>query len=140
MKHPEFLETSSDVLIGATHLLQTPVPRSYGTWRWRSPCRRARWTTGYTGVSQGSGRSRLIDPENCYGLTCSQEETHLLQPLLQSRGANGQGGEGPLAGGQGGQRVMQEGPLVVQANTVPLLTQIITDQPGSSVTPFCGQQ
>ena len=32
MKHPEFLETSSDVLIGATHLLQThaPVPRAKG--------------------------------------------------------------------------------------------------------------
>ena len=74
----------------------SPVPSSYGTWR--SPCRKARWTTGDTGVSQGSGRSRSINPVNGNRLTCSQEETHLLSPPFQFRGANGYG---PLAGEQG---------------------------------------
>jgi hypothetical protein len=39
---------------------------------------------------------------------------------LQFRGANVQGGEGPLAEAQGGQLERQEEPLTVQAKTEPL--------------------
>ena len=49
---------------------------------------------------------------------------------LQFRGANVQGGEGPLAEAQGGQLGGQEEPLTVQAKAEPLLTRskLIIDQ------------
>ena len=59
---------------------------------------------------------------------------------LQFRGANVQGGEGPLAEAQGGQLGRQEEPLTVQAKTEPLLirSKLFIDQDLVS-PPFSGQ-